>query len=297
MKKIILILSLFTTIAKGQTITDSQFSYIADYPDNTKSVFNWFYQINYGDYTTKYLGGLDSGNVWFNALNRFQYSVNTNTVLIGADNNGNLSRFSISDLPFKSSSYTPTLSLLGYTLSAGGNSITLPSTDLSNYYTKSQSDSRYLQSFTEVDGSISNELQTLSINSNSISLSNGGGTVALPSQTTQTLTGSNGITITSAANTFTISKTKRQETYSGTTNSGGTYTVSFGTSYSVAPNIQANIIGGTANQVIVITSISTTGFTINVYQRNAVTLLSTEVLLASTVNVNGANIDVLITEK
>lgn len=121
--------------------------------------------------------------------------------------------------------------------------------------------------------------------------------VSAISATTQTLVGSNGITVASGVNTFTVSKSKRQETYSGTTNSSGVYTVTFGTSYSVAPNIQANIVGGTANQFLVITSVSTTGFTVNAYQRNAVTLLATELLLASTVNVEGANIDVLITEK
>lgn len=136
---------------------------------------------------------------------------------------------------------------------------------------------------------------TLSITGNTLSA--GSNSVTLPSQATQTLTGLNGVTVVSGVNTFTISKSKRQETYSGTTNSSGVYSVTFSQAYSVAPNIQANIIGGTANQFLVITSISTTGFTVNAYQRNAVTLLATEVLLASTVNVNGANVDVLITEK
>lgn len=89
---------------------------------------------------------------------------------------------------------------------------------------------------------------------------------------------------------------KRQETYSGTTNGSGVYSVTFGTSYSVAPNIQANIVGGSSNQVITMT-VSTTGFTCTVVQRNSVTLLATEVLLANTTNVSGANVDVLITEK
>lgn len=90
---------------------------------------------------------------------------------------------------------------------------------------------------------------------------------------------------------------KRQETYSGTTNSSGEYTVTFSTVYSQTPNIQAQFIGGTANQMILITSVSTTGFTVKVVQRNAVTILGIEVLLAATTNVNNANVNVLITEK
>lgn len=90
---------------------------------------------------------------------------------------------------------------------------------------------------------------------------------------------------------------KRQEVYSGTTNATGEYTVTFGSSYSATPNIQANLVGGTANQTMIITSVSTTGFTVKAVQRSAVTLLGIEVLLAATTNVNGANIDVIITEK
>jgi len=90
----------------------------------------------------------------------------------------------------------------------------------------------------------------------------------------------------------TIPTLKRQETYSGTSNSSGNYTVTFGTAYSVAPNIQANIIGGTNTQTIKITSVSTTGFTVNVTNRNEVLGL-----LPTYTNVNGASVDVLITEK
>lgn len=89
-----------------------------------------------------------------------------------------------------------------------------------------------------------------------------------------------------------ITKTKRTETYSGTTNASGNYTVSFGTAYSVAPNIQANIINGTDTQNIRITAISTTGFTVLV--RNRTDALG---LLPSYSNVNGASVDVLINEK
>jgi len=85
---------------------------------------------------------------------------------------------------------------------------------------------------------------------------------------------------------------KRQETYSGTTNASGQYTVVFSNSYSVAPNIQANIIGAPDNQNIRITSIGTTGFTVTVRNRTDVVGL-----LPTWSNVNGASVDVLITQK
>jgi hypothetical protein len=86
--------------------------------------------------------------------------------------------------------------------------------------------------------------------------------------------------------------------FSGTTNASGAYTITFGTTYSVPPNVQASIPNQTAtNQFIKVSSVSTTGCTINVYQRNTVTLLSVEVLLAATANVSGAPVDVLVTPK
>lgn len=85
---------------------------------------------------------------------------------------------------------------------------------------------------------------------------------------------------------------KRQEKYSGATNASGNYTVSFGTPYAVAPNIQANIIGGSNTQIIKITSVSASGFTVNVTNRTDVVGL-----LPTYANVTGAAVDVLITEK
>lgn len=97
----------------------------------------------------------------------------------------------------------------------------------------------------------------------------------------------------------TLTATKRQETYSGTTNASGNYTITFGTAFSTAPNIQASITnqGVNTNQFIKVVSVSTTGFTINVFQRSAVTLLGIEVLLAATTNVPSIPVDVLVTEK
>lgn len=85
---------------------------------------------------------------------------------------------------------------------------------------------------------------------------------------------------------------KRQETYSGTTNASGVYSVTFPAAFPVAPNIQANIIGATDTQNIRITSITTTGFSVLV--RNRVDVIG---LLPTYANVNGATVDVLITAK
>lgn len=111
-----------------------------------------------------------------------------------------------------------------------------------------------------------------------------------PDQTVS-LTGSNGISTGGTYPNLTITK-KKQETFSVTTTAAGTYTVTFGAAYSVAPNIQANIINGTDTQNIRITSINTTGFAVLVRNRTDVVGL-----LPSYSNVNGATVDVVITEK
>lgn len=93
---------------------------------------------------------------------------------------------------------------------------------------------------------------------------------------------------------------KRQETYSGTTNASGNFTVTFGTAYAVAPNIQASISNqSNAQQQIRVSSVSTTGFTVNVSQRNTafLSLLGLDILTSGTTNVSGATVDCLATEK
>lgn len=88
--------------------------------------------------------------------------------------------------------------------------------------------------------------------------------------------------------------TKRRETYSGTTDSNGLYTITFGASFSVAPNIQGNVIGQSTEVQSRIVSVSTTGFQVHVFQRVAVLTLA---LSTATSNVASASVDVLITEK
>lgn len=93
-----------------------------------------------------------------------------------------------------------------------------------------------------------------------------------------------------------VPATKRVETYSGTTNASGNYTVTFASSYSVAPNVQANPIGGTALYKT-ITSVSTTGFTVNISTQNSAIVALVSVLLPGVTAVSGASVDILITEK
>lgn len=89
-----------------------------------------------------------------------------------------------------------------------------------------------------------------------------------------------------------ISSIKQSEKSSGTTNGSGTYTFTFANTYSVAPNVQANIINATDPQIIKIGVPTTTSVTVTV--RNRVDVLG---LLPSWANVNGALVDILVTEK
>lgn len=97
---------------------------------------------------------------------------------------------------------------------------------------------------------------------------------------------------TGVINVPTPAASKRQETYSGTTNASGVYTVTFASAYPVAPNIQAGLINVADNQNLRVTAISTTGFT--VLARNRVDVVG---LLPSWTNVSGIGVDVLITAK
>lgn len=81
---------------------------------------------------------------------------------------------------------------------------------------------------------------------------------------------------------------KREEVYSGTTSGSGTYTVTFAMPYSVAPNIQSTCTNCSDTQRARVTSVSTTGFTIQ-GRNEALGLVFT--------NANGLNIDVYIREK
>lgn len=89
-----------------------------------------------------------------------------------------------------------------------------------------------------------------------------------------------------------VTSGKRLETYSGTTNSSGLYTVTYGTAYSVVPNVQFQINGGSNKQTILLTSSTTTGFTVYVQLRADILGL-----LPTYSNVSGQVVDILVTEK
>lgn len=100
-------------------------------------------------------------------------------------------------------------------------------------------------------------------------------------------------TYTSSTGVLDVPIIKRQESYKGTTDASGNYTITFSVSYSSTPHIQANPIGGTTEIFLKIVSVSTTGFVVNVFQRVSVLSLA---LSTATTPVSGATVDVFITE-
>lgn len=121
----------------------------------------------------------------------------------------------------------------------------------------------------EVDGSVTNEIQTLSKTYGNVSLTNGG-SVKVP------------------------------YAVSGTTNTSGNYTYTFLSAYAVAPNVVACIVSpANTRQRIQVTSVTTTSVTVNVFQMNTsfLSLLGLDIINTGVTNVNGANVNLLITEK
>jgi len=82
------------------------------------------------------------------------------------------------------------------------------------------------------------------------------------------------------------------EKSSGITNSSGVYVFTFAKTYSIPPNVQANIINASDSQIIKIGTPTTTSVTVTV--RNRVDVVG---LLPTWQNVNGALVDILVTEK
>lgn len=156
---------------------------------------------------------------------------------------------------------------------------------ISDFYLSSNPNG-YISSYTETDPLFDTKFATKS----TTDLTEGSKLFYTESRARNSISAGAGISYNNS--TGVISRAKRQETYSGTTNASGVYTVTFATAYPIAPNIQANIIGATDSQNIRITAISTTGFTVTV--RNRVDVIG---LLPTWVNVTGASVDVLITEK
>lgn len=95
----------------------------------------------------------------------------------------------------------------------------------------------------------------------------------------------------------TIPTVRRVETFLGTTNASGNYSITYSTVFPTTPDIQPMIQSGTANQQVLVTASSTTGFTVQVVQRSSVNILGSDVLLAAVNPVNGASVSVLVTAR
>lgn len=91
----------------------------------------------------------------------------------------------------------------------------------------------------------------------------------------------------------TLPVAKRIETYAGTTNASGQITVTYSSAFPAVPVVQPPA-PALANQVWTTVSSTTTGFTLQLNQRNTVTLLAIEVLLGATVPVAGTSATVLV---
>lgn len=85
-------------------------------------------------------------------------------------------------------------------------------------------------------------------------------------------------------------KEKKIETFSGSTNSSGNYTVTFANAYPTVPNVQPQPINPDVRDVCRVTSVSTTGFTINIQRRTDIAGLVPTYSV-----VNAASVTVLVT--
>jgi len=86
---------------------------------------------------------------------------------------------------------------------------------------------------------------------------------------------------------------KRIDTYTGTTDSNGLVTITYTSAFAVIPSIQPEPPTA-SNQVWTKVSSTTTGCSLRLVQRAAVTVLGLEVLLAGTTNVAGAPARVVV---
>ncbi len=120
--------------------------------------------------------------------------------------------------PYLDNTDNQNLSITGNNLSiSGGNSVTLPSADGSETKVNAGTNisvtgsgttaSPYVinNTFTEVDGSVTNEIQTLSLVGNTLSLSNGGGDVTLSGGTVTNVSGTAPISVANGTTTPVIS--------------------------------------------------------------------------------------------
>lgn len=81
--------------------------------------------------------------------------------------------------------------------------------------------------------------------------------------------------------------------YSGTTDADGNFSVVYPAPLSAVPFLKESLIGEIFNQKASISASTVNGFTVNVKQRNVVTILTIEVLAATFAPVNGATVKVI----
>ncbi|WKV20432.1 hypothetical protein 16Q_039 [Pseudomonas phage 16Q] len=93
------------------------------------------------------------------------------------------------------------------------------------------------------------------------------------------------------------SSAKRQETFSGLTDSSGNYTVVFSTPFSTAPNIQVQLVNAVHNASARVSSVSANGFTISAGLRASLVVLNLNVLGIEVTPTANLSIDVLVTSK
>lgn len=144
--------------------------------------------------------------------------------------------------------------------------------------------------YTPIDNSITNEIQTLNgTNTNTFTLSNGGGSVIIP---THTFTALNGLTITAVTNSYTITQ-KRQQTLTSITNTSGLATFTW-SAYTTTPNIQATLSFAAGNkETIIFNSAPTITGVVFLVQLRADVLG----LLPSYSNVNAREVKIIVTEE
>lgn len=161
----------------------------------------------------------------------------------------------------------------GYTISSPYQSLSLVDNNLSI----SGSNTVTLPSFTEVDGSVTNELQTLSQTGNTISLSNGGGSFNLP-----TFTDTDAQTLSLNSNIF-------NHTNDISISNGNTIQVPM--TY-ISPGSNTNITGNGSqlNPYIISSTSGSSGTDLSIYNDNGIINQSTTTGLNRIVDLNDRNI-------
>lgn len=89
---------------------------------------------------------------------------------------------------------------------------------------------------------------------------------------------------------------KRIETYAGTTDVNGLFTVTYPVAFTVVPNVHPGPVPD-ATMCWVMVSSTLTGFSLRLVQRSVVTVLSIQVLAGTVTNVVGTTAQVLVVER